>query len=78
MMNALMHDRPVFNIGPVGTGKTETVKDLGKKLGISTIVFNCSDELEFAEIKPYIGSVNKDKYWVCFDESNRLNNRTQL
>ncbi|KAM3134143.1 Dynein heavy chain 3 [Paramecium bursaria] len=72
-LNALQLKKSGAAIGPTGTGKSETIKEMAKQAGKFCIVFNCSPLMDFIMIGKYLKGLAGSGQWCCLDEFNRIN-----
>ncbi|CAI7844408.1 unnamed protein product, partial [Closterium sp. NIES-54] len=76
LSQALWHGQGSALIGPAGTGKTETVKALGRQLGRPVLALSCDRSFDSAAVGRVLEGVARLGAWGCMDEFNRLDEST--
>ena len=59
-------------VGPAGTGKSESCKDLARTLARFCIVFNCSEQISAKMMEKLLMGICFNGCWSCLDEFNRI------
>jgi len=72
LTNALAAKQGGLLSGLSGSGKTETVKDLAKAVGMHCVVFNCSRESDSKLMGRLFEGLVQQGSWTCLDNFNRL------
>lgn len=72
ILNAMQSHSFACLAGPMGTGKTETCKDLAQMFAFPAYVQNCSDMMTFDYLVPMYRHWVKSGGFLIFDEFNRL------
>lgn len=58
--------------GPTGAGKTSTIMNLAKAVGIWAISFTCSESLKYSLLITSIVNIMHNGLWGCFDRFNEI------
>ena len=59
-------------IGPTSVGKTETIKDMGRTLGLLVINTNCSEQHNSASLAKLFKGIVATGIWGAFDQFNLI------
>jgi dynein heavy chain len=72
LTNALFLNVGGALVGPPGTGKTETIKDLARAMGLPCYVLNCSGGMSISVLGQILRGLVQSGAWGCFDEFHQL------
>ncbi|XP_069111191.1 dynein heavy chain domain-containing protein 1-like isoform X1 [Argopecten irradians] len=59
-------------VGPPGTGKSETIKELSKIFGCAMLTVNCNEEMTVGIITQIMLGTVQSGCWTLFDDTDRL------
>ncbi|XP_070566099.1 dynein heavy chain domain-containing protein 1-like isoform X2 [Ptychodera flava] len=59
-------------MGPTGTGKSQTIRDLAKTMGRHCVTFNCSESLHTTLLNRLLSGVIQAGSWLIWDNADRI------